>query len=202
MVPEVLARAFDPFFTTKGVGEGSGLGLSMVLGNMEQLGGTARIFSEVGHGATVRLYLPRAASDPVGMTDSPPHLIGQTSRQRILVVEDNALVRSSVTEMLRSLGYEAVEDESAASALARWERGERFDLIFTDILLPGMLSGVGLACQLRARDPNARILLTSGFANWDQYRSEIEALGLSVLVKPYRKTLLAERVGAALEGAG
>jgi CheY-like chemotaxis protein len=200
MSPDVIARAFEPFFTTKGVGAGSGLGLSMVLGTMQQMGGTARIYSEPGHGTTVRLYLPRA-EDVSAASNRPAAPVLRTGDEHILVVEDNERIRASVVVMLESLGYRVSVADNADAALARWDNGERFDLVFTDMVMPGKLGGIDLARELRSRDPAIRILLTTGFANSMTVREDTAAMQLDILAKPYRKSELAARLRHALDGA-
>jgi len=118
------------------------------------------------------------------------------------VVEDNELIRASVVTMLQSLGYQVEEAADAQAALLSWEGKPAFDLLFTDIVLPGRMSGVDLARAVREREPEAGILLTTGFAEPAQYQAQIDALGLMVLVKPYRKAVLAERVREAHERYG
>jgi len=197
---ETLSHAFEPFFTTKGVGEGTGLGLSMVLGSMEQLGGTAKISSKVGHGTTVRLYLPCATDTHSSGTSEVERKNDDMHKDaRILVVEDNELIRDSVMAMLRSLGYEVVGVADGRAAIALLDTGQQFDLVFTDIVLPGRMSGVALAREIFNRSSSARVLLTSGFADPEQYQAEIDALGLSLLVRPYRKSTLAKYIRSALD---
>jgi len=199
MTAEAAAHAFEPFFTTKGVGEGSGLGLSQVLGSMQQLGGTAQLYSELGQGTTVRLYLPRSMSAEQPAASTEPPLIPAKEGARILLVEDNALIRSSVAVMLTRLGYAVVEAEDADAALGLWDDGEKFDLVYSDIILPGRYNGVELVREFRRRDPRMKALLTSGFANPAQFQAEIKELGLEVLAKPYRKAELADRLNAVLK---
>jgi PAS domain S-box-containing protein len=200
MSPETLARAFEPFFTTKGVGAGSGLGLSMVLGTMQQLGGTAMIYSEPGHGTTIRLFLPRAAAvADTGSVQGAAPPAHPTGTERILLVEDNDLMRDGVQAMIQSLGYAVEVVPNADAALALWDRGERFDLVFSDIVMPGQYNGIGLARELRERDPHIRVLLTSGFTGRTAVLGELEELGLELLQKPYRKAVLADRLRAILD---
>jgi CheY-like chemotaxis protein len=197
IAPENLARAFEPFFTTKEPGKGSGLGLSMVFGYMRQSGGTAKIYSEPGHGTTVQLYLPRAASpaDRRERTDG-----GETPAagggERILVVDDNPDMRGASVAMLRSLGYRTVEAGSAQEALATIETCGPFDLVFSDIVMPGEMTGIDLAHEARRR--GIRILLASGFASPVTVRTEAATQGLVVLTKPFRKSDLAAQVRALL----
>ena len=200
MRPEIVARAFDPFFTTKAPGAGSGLGLSMVFGTMKQLGGTARIYSEVGLGTTVMLYMPRAPDAEVEGKDakqsSEPVRGGS---ERILMVEDNAQVRTVGAQMLRSLGYQVIVAENGDEAMRYVENGEQFDLLFSDVVMSGGLNGVALAHELRRRRPGLPILLTSGFTSPATASSERAELGAELITKPYRKADLAARLRTLLE---
>jgi CheY-like chemotaxis protein len=122
-----------------------------------------------------------------------------TGTEHILLVEDNDLIRNGVRVMIQSLGYTVAVVPNAAAALALWDRGEHFDLVFSDIIMPGQYNGIDLARQLRARDPHIEILLTSGFANPEMIRDDVEGLGLELLPKPYRKASLATRLRAILD---
>jgi len=199
MPPEVLDHVFEPFFTTKPPGAGSGLGLSMVFGTMQQLGGSVHVYSEVGVGTTVRLYLPKArVSDDAGRrtpTDAEP-IAGGT--EHILLVEDNAPIRVLGTKVLRSLGYKVIVFDSADAAMEFVDSGERIDLLFTDVVMAGHLDGIGLAREVRRRDPNLPILFTSGFASPVMLREQIDDLGANLIAKPYRKADLALLVRSIL----
>jgi PAS domain S-box-containing protein len=202
MPPDVLGRVFEPFFTTKGFAAGSGLGLSMVFGTMQQLGGTVHIYSEVGVGTTVKLYLPRADSDATHQRTAQLQEPIPTGRERILLVEDNPQIRTVGTEILRNLGYQVIAAETADAGLEHLQNGERFDLLFTDIVMPGQINGIVLARELRQRDPAARILFTSGFASPVMLRDEIQTLdGAELISKPYRKAELAHLVRGILNRA-
>jgi PAS domain S-box-containing protein len=201
MTPEVLARAFEPFFTTK-TNRGSGLGLSMVYGFARQSRGHVKIYSEPGRGTTVRLYLPRAA---VKATVAAPAKADQlqTARQdeRILVVEDNAEVRQTVVRQLHELGYHTVEAGGGAEALDILMQGERVDLMFSDIVMPGGIDGTQLAEAATALRPDLKVLLTSGFARASIQDGATSTYLKNLLSKPYRKTELAQRVRATLDAA-
>ncbi|HUC63764.1 MAG TPA: ATP-binding protein, partial [Alphaproteobacteria bacterium] len=201
IAPEVLAHVFEPFFTTKGPGKGSGLGLSTVFGTMKQLGGTARIYSEVGVGTTVRLYLPRAlsAAEAASAARDAGGDAAPRGTERILLVEDNAQIRSVGAGILEGLGYRVTVAESGDAALRRAEDGAAFDLLFTDVVMPGKLNGIGLAHALRARDAELRILFASGFTSPMTVRTEIDRLGAELLLKPYRRIDLARAVRQALD---
>jgi PAS domain S-box-containing protein len=200
MTPDVAARAFDPFFTTKEHGVGTGLGLSMVLGTMSQSGGTARIYSELGHGTTVRLYLPRTtdAQKPEtgrGIDTNAP----SRGDERVLVVEDDERIRSVSCAMLTDLGYCVESVESADEALARITGGDRFDLVFSDVVMPGAHTGLTLARELRALDPSLKIVLTSGYTSPTKFQEEIGQLGIELISKPFRKVELAALIRRVLD---
>jgi PAS domain S-box-containing protein len=201
MTPEVLARAFEPFFTTK-THRGSGLGLSMVYGFARQSRGHVKIYSEPGHGTTVRLYLPRAAANAAVAAPAKQDQI-QTARtdERILVVEDNAEVRQTVVRQLNELGYQTVEASGGSEALDILMQGERVDLMFSDIVMPGGIDGTQLAEAATALRPDLKVLLTSGFARGSIQDGATSAYLKNLLSKPYRKTELAQRVRATLDAA-
>ena len=201
--PDVLAHVFEPFFTTKEVGKGSGLGLSMVYGYARQSGGGVRIYSEPGNGTEVRVYLPRARGDvAAGETagDEPAPDI-PSGHERVLLVEDKAEVRAMAARLLTSLGYQVLEAESGAGALELINRGATFDVLFTDIVMPGNVTGIDLAHEARRQRPRLPILLTSGFSDPETLHTEATALGVQVLRKPYRKAELAEYLRTALDRA-
>jgi CheY-like chemotaxis protein len=196
MPQAVMSRIFEPFYTTKEQGKGTGLGLSMVYGFIKQSGGHINVYSEPGIGTTFRLYLPRdlphavagsAASAAVAEAGTP---LGQG--EAVLVVEDNAHLRRVVMRQVRELGYRAFEAENAAAALDLLAR-ERIDLLFSDVVLPGELNGIGLARLARSQLPGLRTVLTSGFPG----KPEID-FGGRLLPKPYRKADLAQALCAAL----
>ena len=198
MTPEVLAKVFEPFFTTKGVGKGSGLGLSMIYGFAKQSGGHVKIYSEPGHGATVRLFLPRAAEGvraAAQETTIPPRSAGEV----VLLVEDNEQVRHVALRQLADLGYHVIEADNGEAALAVVERDPRVDLLFTDVVMPGGMTGMELVAAARARRPNLKVLYTTGFteaaaANGGKFT------GADVLLsKPYRRSELARKLREVLE---
>jgi PAS domain S-box-containing protein len=198
MSRQVLERAFEPFFTTKEVGKGTGLGLSMVYGFVKQSGGHIKIHSEEGHGTTIRLYLPPAtgAVDPVAEESEG----AEGGSETILVVEDDAVVRGFVISQLHALGYRTIEAQDARAALALVERGEPFDLLFTDVVMPGGMNGRELADALSRLRPGVPVLYTSGHtedAVLHQARLDQNVL---LLMKPYRRTELARMVRQALSG--
>ena len=198
MKPEVLARVFEPFFTTKGA-EGTGLGLSMVHGFVKQSGGHTKIYSEYGHGTTVRLYLPRAASIAADGGETVPASAMSLGHELILVVEDNAGVRELTVRRLQELGYRTIPAGDAADALAIIRGGVSFDLLFTDVVMAGGMDGIELASAARRLKPDLKILFTSGFTPAAASATMTEQFGSNLLPKPYRKIELAKRVRATLD---
>ena len=198
MSAEVVAKAFEPFFTTKEPGKGSGLGLSMVYGFVRQSGGHVRIYSEPGRGTAIRLYLP-AADGPVSDTgESAESSPLERGHERILLVEDDDLVRGHVRTQLESLGYRVVEASNGRQAIALLERDSDFDLLFTDLIMPGGLNGRQLADELARRWPSLRVLFTSGFPQHAAGHQGLLEPGMLLLHKPYRRAELAARLREAL----
>ena len=199
MQPDVLSTAFEPFFTTKDVGRGSGLGLSMVYGFVKQSGGHVKIYSEVGEGTTVKLYLPRASEDAHAL-EAPREVNGvpQGAGQTILVVEDAADVRQLACTMLESLGYTVVSAGDANEALGVLGARSDIALLFTDVVLPGGTNGVDLAGQARELRPGLRVLYTSGYtANAIIHNGRLDR-GVRLVEKPFTRRTLAVRVADAL----
>jgi signal transduction histidine kinase/CheY-like chemotaxis protein len=189
MDASTLARVFEPFFSTKGPGAGSGLGLSIVFGTMRQLGSTVTVESEPGRGTSVTLYLPRSRVMP-----AKPARRAAATRQRglrVMLVEDNDDLRETAQSLLEWLGHEVVALGDAAEALALWEYDQGFDLVFSDVVMPGTMNGVQLVRELRARTPGLKVLLTSGFAEMANAQDAQGLAGLPILHKPYRKDDLA-----------
>jgi PAS domain S-box-containing protein len=199
MAPEVARRAIEPFFTTKQAGQGSGLGLSMVYGFVKQSGGHVSLESEPGLGTTLRLYLPRAPErGQPGDAPAPADPLARRDKGRVLAVEDDPLVRGHVVATIRALGYEVREACSGAEALAILESGERFDLLFTDVVMPGRLGGGELAARAVELDPRLRVLFTSGYTQ-DQMVAQQRLSGQAqFLSKPYRRAELAEALRQTL----
>jgi PAS domain S-box-containing protein len=198
MSQDVLDKAFEPFFTTKDVGKGTGLGLSMVYGFVKQSGGHIRIYSEIGHGTTIRLYLPPARGQleatPVAAA-TLPH-----GNETILVVEDDALVRNFVTAQLQSLGYRTLAAANGPAALLIVDGSQPFDLLFTDVIMPGGMTGRQLADEVAKRRPGVKVLYTSGYTdNAIVHQGRLDA-GVLLLTKPYRKSQLANMMRRALSG--
>ena len=198
MPPEVAAHAFEPFFTTKEVGRGSGLGLSMVYGFITQSGGHVRLQSDVGHGTAVTLYLPRSEAEEGAAAGSDGAEVPRSAGETILVVEDDADLLAVTVEMLEGLGYRTLTARNGAEALERAEADPDFDLLFTDLVLPGELNGIDLAHKLRERRPDLRVVYASGYAESVLAgRSDVDDIAL--LQKPFRRADLARFVNAAFK---
>jgi PAS domain S-box-containing protein len=200
MAADVLTRVFEPFFTTKEVGKGTGLGLSMVYGFAKQSGGHVKIYSELGHGTTVRLYLPRLSNLEAAADPAPSATAHAGGGETILVVEDNPDVRRLVLRQLRDLGYAVIEAASGAQALKILDDGAAVDLLFTDVVMPGGMTGRQLAEAARRRRPNLKTLFTSGYTEDSILRLGKLDPGVRLLSKPYRKHELATRIREALDG--
>jgi PAS domain S-box-containing protein len=197
MPAEILEQVFEPFFTTKPEGQGTGLGLSMVYGFVKQSGGHIKIYSEVGHGTTVRLYLPRARDEEdIEVPQDTGPATGGT--ETVLVVEDDEDVRSTVVEMLSDLGYRVLKAKDAQSALAIVESGVPIDLLFTDVVMPGPLRSPELARKARERLPGITIVFTSGYTeNAIVHGGRLDD-GIDLLSKPYTREALARKLRHAL----
>jgi PAS domain S-box-containing protein len=197
--PHMVAKVFDPFFTSKGPGKGTGLGLSMVYGFVKQSAGHIKIYSEEGHGTTIKLYLPPGkTATAVGEGVAPPTIEG--GQETILVVEDDRLVRDYVLAQLHSLGYVTLQAANAAEALSIVAAGNPFDLLFTDVIMPGKMNGRQLADELRKTHPELKVVYTSGYTeNAIIHHGRLD-VGVLLLAKPYRKSDLARIIRKALSG--
>lgn len=193
MTPEVLAQVFEPFFTTKEVGKGSGLGLSMVFGFVKQSGGHIRIYSELGEGTSIKMYFPRARTRQDQIAAAPVERKVAGGTETILVVEDDVGVREHVITQLASLGYRVLPASSGAEALEILERTQGIDLLFTDVVMPGM-GGRDLADEARKRRPDLKVLFTSGYTENSIVHNGRLDLGVKLLSKPYRREQLAAKV--------
>jgi signal transduction histidine kinase/CheY-like chemotaxis protein len=195
----ILNNVFEPFFTTKDVDKGSGLGLSMVYGFVKQSNGHIKIYSEEGHGTTVRIYLPQAKGDaqPAELRVDPSLEGGS---ETILVVEDDHLVRSFVVGQIQSLGYATLAAANAAEALLVVEGLQEIDLLFTDMIMPGAMNGRQLAEAALTRRAGLKVLFTSGYSNEVIIHHGRLDAGVLLLAKPYRKSDLARMIRAALAG--
>ncbi len=193
MAPEVLERAFEPFFTTKPEGRGTGLGLSMVYGFVKQTGGHVKIYSEVGHGTTLKIYLPRALQAEATRADVAPGPV-EGGTETLLVVEDDTEVRATVVELLSELGYRVLKAGDGQSALAVIQSGVTIDLLFTDVVMPGPIRSTELVRQARALLPELEVLFTSGYTeNAIVHGGRLDP-GVSLLSKPYRREDLARKI--------
>ncbi|WP_196258991.1 PAS domain S-box protein [Pelagibacterium limicola] len=200
MPQEVRDRAFEPFFTTKEKGQGTGLGLSMIYGFAKQSGGHATIYSEQGQGTTVNLYLPRFKDQAPEAADTPRSVTAYGQGQLILVVEDDERVRKLTVSRLKELGYRVVEAENGKDAMNILAANTDIELMFTDLVMPGGMSGYDLAREARETFAHIKVLLTSGYAE-ELTRSEtLAAARLKVLRKPYRLVDLAEAIAEAFSG--
>jgi CheY-like chemotaxis protein len=201
MSAEVIERCFEPFFTTKGIEKGTGLGLSMVYGFVKQSGGHIKIYSEVGHGTTVKIYLPRSDADASGRgradagNDAPA-----SGSEVVLMVEDNKDLRVVTLKQLTDLGYRTLEAENARQALTILAAHPEIDLLFTDIVMPGGMTGTELAREAKRLYPKLKILLTSGYTARATANGFHDIEGLELLNKPFRKRDLAARLRSVLEG--
>jgi PAS domain S-box-containing protein len=193
-----LDRVFDPFFTSKGPGKGTGLGLSMVYGFVKQSAGHIKIYSEEGHGTTVRMYLPPGAGISPALESAVVATTG--GHETILVVEDDRLVRNYVLTQLHSLGYVTLEAGNAAEALLIVQAGAGFDLLFTDVIMPGNMNGRELADAIRQVQPDLKVLFTSGYTEDAIIHQGKLDLGVLLLAKPYRKSDLAAMIRQAIDG--
>jgi PAS domain S-box-containing protein len=198
-IPEAFRdKIFDPFFSTKETGQGTGLGLSMVFGFVKQSGGNIEVHSEEGHGTTFRIYLPKADIE-ASQLPSADNLQSTGGTETILCVEDDADVRAYVVVQLESLGYRAMAASNAAEALAIADGGAEFDLLFTDVVMPGKMNGKQLAERMRLRRPSLKVLFTSGYTDDTIIRDGRILRDVFFLSKPYRRPQLARMVRRSLD---
>lgn len=200
MSKDTIARAFEPFFTTKPIGHGTGLGLSMIYGFARQSEGYARIYSEVGQGTTVKLYLPRfhgdaGAEEPVQARELP----GSDKGEVVLVVEDEAVVRGLIVEVLGELGYRAIEAPDGPKGLEILQSDRRIDLLVTDIGLPG-LNGRQVADAARVLRPDLKVLFMTGYAENAALASGFLEPGMAMITKPFAMDVLANRIREIVQG--
>ena len=201
MAPEVMARVFEPFFTTKPIGEGTGLGLSMIYGFAQQSGGQVRIYSEVGQGTTVCIYLPRhygeVAEDEGAspITDLPRSEQGET----VLIVDDEPTVRMLVTDILEDLGYTAIEAGDSAAGLRVLQSDVRIDLLITYVGLPGGMNGRQMADAARVARPDLKVLFITGYAEYAILGNGHLSPGMAVLTKPFAIESMAARIRSMIE---
>jgi CheY-like chemotaxis protein len=180
--PNLLSKMFDPFFTTKEVGKGTGLGLSQVYGFAHQAGGTVTADSKVGQGTTITVYLPSCADEQITSKVSAAKTKTQHSqRQTVLVVDDSADVAEVTSSLFEDLGYETIYRESAEAALKLLDAGTKIDLVFSDIVMPGTIDGVGLAREIHSRYPDLPVALTTGYSD----AAKAAPSNLRILRKPF-----------------
>jgi PAS domain S-box-containing protein len=193
MPPEVIDRAFEPFFTTKREGEGTGLGLSMVYGFVKQSGGHVKIYSEPGHGTSIKIYLPRTHQPEASVPDLKAGPVVGGS-ETILVVEDDPEVQNTTVETLSSLGYKVLKANDGQSALSILQSGLAIDLLFTDVVMPGLLRSPDLARHAKLLLPDIAVLFTSGYTqNAIVHGGRLDP-GVELLSKPYRRKDLARKI--------
>ncbi len=198
--PDVLPRIFEPFFTTKALGKGTGLGLAQVYGFSHQSGGTVVATSTVGAGTAITIYLPRkpvtALAKAAEAPSAQPAMVpGQGT---VLVVEDNAEVADVTASLVEQLGYRTVRAENATDALNRLQRGDKIDLVFSDVVMPGGMNGIALAQEIRNHYSHIPVLLTSGYSDVVQ----TAASRYTILRKPFQLPALEKSIREALERGG
>ena len=197
--PEVLEKIFDPFFTTKGVGKGTGLGLSQVFGYVRQSGGHVRVYSELGHGTTFKLYLPRFWGEEIPVVRRAPAPVRQGKpTEIIMVVEDEDRVRHNSVEALRELGYAVLHAASGPDALAMIETGQDVTLLFTDIVMPGM-TGRQLADRATELLPRLKVVYTTGYTRNAVVHNGVIDPGTNFLPKPFGIDQLAAKIAQVLD---
>ena len=202
MPPEVLQRAFGPFFTTKDIGKGTGLGLSMVYGFAKQSKGPAAIYSEVGHGTTVKRYLPKSSGVAERTDAASPQAKTPLKRGRetLLVVEGDEAVRDFLAAALRSVGYEVLEAADGEAARTQLSAGG-ISLLITDVVLPGGMTGRDVAEEARTLRPGMRVLYVSGYARSAIIHQGKLDDGVQLLTKPFTRESLIHRVRELLDAA-
>jgi PAS domain S-box-containing protein len=202
MSPDVLARVTEPFFTTKDQGKGTGLGLSMVYGFMKQSGGSLRLYSEEGHGTTVRMLFPceNARADPTRAQPSRS-LADKRGTETVLVVEDQVDVGDYAETVLSEFGYTVLRAENANDALTLLDGAGHIDLLFSDLIMPGGMNGVMLAREVKRRRPKMRVLLTTGYAESSIERVDARGAEFDLIQKPYKRSELATKVRQVVEGS-
>lgn len=200
MAPEVIARAFDPFYTTKPLGEGTGLGLSMVYGFVRQSGGQVRIDSKIGGGTTMRLYLPRLIR-ATGVVEEPPIAmrIDPGGGETVLIIDDEPTIRMLICEVLREHGYTTIEAENGPDGLRVLQSDARIDLLITDVGLPGGLNGRQVADAARAARPELKVLFITGFAETAVIGDVHLPSGMAVITKPFVLSTLSQKVRDLIE---
>jgi CheY-like chemotaxis protein len=203
MASDVLSRALDPFYTTKPMGQGTGLGLSMVYGFAKQSGGQVRLYSEVGEGTTVKIYLPRHHGKPEQAEDLQPsrQLPRAEGSETVLVVDDEPTIRMLIGDTLGELGYQAIEVGDAASGLKVLESDAEIDLLITDVGLPGGMNGKQMADIARKKRPKLKVLFITGYAENAAISNGHLEPGMHVMSKPFAMDQLAARIRSVITSA-
>jgi signal transduction histidine kinase/ActR/RegA family two-component response regulator len=203
MTPDVIAKAFDPFFTTKPMGQGTGLGLSMIYGFVRQSGGQVRVYSEVGQGTTMCLYLPRHYASEADRAEAmaPANAVRAHAGETVMIVDDEPTVRMLVTDVLHDQGYIAIEAEDGPTALRILQSDARVDLLITDVGLPGGMNGRQLADAARVTRPEVKVLFITGYAENAIIGNAQLAPRMQLLTKPFVMEELATRIRAMIENA-
>jgi PAS domain S-box-containing protein len=200
MAPETVAKAFEPFFTTKPIGQGTGLGLSMIYGFAKQIGGHVRIVSEVARGTTVLLYMPRSQAARAEGAEEDAAEAPAGAGETVLVVEDDPSVRMLILDILAELGYAAIEAYDSQSALPALESRRRIDLLVTDVGLPGGMNGRQLAERARQLRPGLKTLFITGYAEGAAIRARFLEPGMGLVSKPFTLDGLAAKIREMIEG--
>jgi PAS domain S-box-containing protein len=195
VAPDVLPRIFEPFFTTKALGKGTGLGLAQVYGFSHQSGGTVVATSTVGSGTTITIYLPRKQAIPVEAVQAPPTQPSVSGQGTVLVVEDNAEVAEITASLVEQLGYQTTRAENATEALNRLQRGDKVDLVLSDVVMPGGMNGIALAQEIGNHYPHIPVVLTSGYSDVVHTAQSRYA----ILRKPFQLSALEKSIREALE---
>jgi signal transduction histidine kinase len=200
MTPEVIARAFDPFFTTKPIGQGTGLGLSMIYGFVRQSGGQVRIYSEIGRGTTMCLYLPRYSGNIAEAQDAiPEETVDHGHGETVLVIDDEPILRMLVTDVLQENGYRSLEAVDGPSGLKVLQSDVRIDLLITDVGLPGGMNGRQVADAARKLRPDLKVLFITGYAENAVVGNGHLEPGMEILTKPFPVATLGNRIRDLIE---
>jgi len=201
MTPEVKARAFDPFFTTKPLGQGTGLGLSMIYGFVRQSGGQVRIYSELGQGTTMCLYLPRHFGKAVDadVAGAPAYAVEQARGETVLVIDDEPAVRMLIVDVLEETGYTAIEASDGPAGLRVLQSDARVDLLITDVGLPGGMNGRQVADAGRVVRPRLKVLFITGYAENAVVSGGHLDPGMQIITKPFAMEALAVKIREMVE---
>jgi CheY-like chemotaxis protein len=199
MPPDVATHVFEPFFTTKPLGVGTGLGLSMVYGFVRQSGGQVTVDSEVGKGSTISMYLPRSDHEEAAAEENAPTpALPATTGDTVVVVDDEAMIRMLIVDVLQDLGYLVLEASTGAAGLKAIQSSARIDLLITDVGLPGGMNGRQLADAARQARPNLQVLFITGYAEASIAGKGSLAPDMHVLTKPFTTEALANKIGNVL----